>query len=185
MSALDKVKGLFPNLRSEAGKLRTGLRDIRAARDSLIAEREQLVSAPACRADVEHHAHALVDELAAAYPKRLRQALVPFEKRATRAEFSMQDFPQGLLFVLPQPGHDKPVTPADVQAALCYLLNEEVKSGISRALAEQDFSEAGAPGAERRVRIEEIDRELQRLGEEERAILDLLSDVRAAAEDPT
>jgi hypothetical protein len=159
---LARVKEAIDELSAERARLDEA---IEAAK----REREELSTAPLCKADVLSLMHAQLDKEAAAAPERLAQAIMLIASRPLKTDW------KNVPILSNGPG------PADVGgnlAALVGLLAPEIKKALTAAMkAVPEIEGSGPPIAHRLGRIEALDMQISR---DEAALIQLRQEASSA-----
>jgi hypothetical protein len=154
----------FLSIRKSVDSLQGQLAGLRSQAEGLKREREELHLAPATKDDVIAAFCARIDEVGATYPADL--------KRAAGVYFAGREIPslktQPLGFLMPQANHG--MNSAAVVASLAFLLRDDMKAGIARAINALDWPAGAVSLAERSKRLSKLDADIARLESEENSL---------------
>ncbi len=151
----------FLSIRKSVDSLQGQLAGLRSQAEGLKREREELHLAPATKDDVIAAFCARIDEVGATYPADL--------KRAAGVYFAGREIPslktQTLGFLLPQANYG--MNAPALMAGLAFLLQNDLKAGVSRAISALDWPAHAVSLAERSKRLGKLDAEIAKLEKEE------------------
>lgn len=163
----------FARVRQTIQDLADALKKLRAEREELLQKREELEGAPACKADVLALVDAWVDRQGSDFPAKLQNGLsyylrhglvsLPEDRKAATHPLSV------LTAVRDQ---NAMATLASLEFSLFFVLRDEIRMGVRRAVEQLDFSNSGPPRAERLETIAAIDARIDELDTQERELIE-------------
>jgi hypothetical protein len=156
----------FLGLKKSIDGLTGQLAGLRSQAESLKREREELHLAPATKEDVIAAFCARIDEVGASYPADLQRAAGVYFAGRELASLKTQ----GLGFLLPQANYG--MNSAAMMSGLAFLLRDDLKAGITRAINALDWPAGAVNLAERSKRLSKLDSEIAKLEKEEADLRD-------------
>lgn len=158
-----KLADIFAGLRNAKSELASK----RATEKKLQRELEDERSMPLPKSELADLMDTMIDECASAYPERLARSIAehaqnPMQKRAPLNHdegsgngirvCTATEFPQIMA------------TPKTIERALCFLLRDQLKAGVRKAIDEMPYTALfGRPMSERMKRIAKLESELANL----------------------
>lgn len=164
----------FMKLKNEVASIAGKVRDVRAQAEKLKREREDLAAAPATKEDIIRLMMAQVNEAAARYSARLRDAIDHTTTCGQPAHIGTNGKPCSVGIFTVREHQTNPPTVADVQDSLCFFLQGQIKSDLERALKDMSWPAGAQPVEGRAAALEKLDRKIAELDAEE-------TDLRQAA----
>lgn len=153
------MRGALSGVAQEGGALRAKL-------GTLERRLQDLQTMPLPRKEVADMVCAMIDESAGVYLERLSVSLThvfsnPLQNHVIN--INHDEGSRNALVVCQAIGNNPNlVTPKTLERSLCYLFNEQMKSGVRRAIEDMPYPDVvGPPMAERLREIEKCDRDIE------------------------
>lgn len=163
MALLD---GLKESVANAVASFRKEVASTRSQLETARRRREDLLTAPLCKADVVELLHEYIDCVAPQYPAILKKAFagVLREGTALKPELVGSFIHGGLLAATegPQPGHA--ANTEALHRGLLFLLRDPIKVALRDAIDQMEWpSNPGLPRKEREAELKRLDREIAAL----------------------
>lgn len=160
----------FLKLKNEVASIAGKVKDVRAAAEKLKRQRENLAAAPATKDDIIRLILAQVDEAAARYPARLRDAIdyTTTCGQPSHIGINGKHLPVGIFTV--REHRNIPPTISDIQDSLCFFLRSQIKSAIEIAFEDMPWPDGAQPVEGRAAALEKLDCEIAKLEAEETSL---------------
>lgn len=160
----------FNSLKKAVATLGDGLADVRANIYTLRGEREQVANAPPAKSDLVKAYSEWVHSARATYENGLVRSLEPLlRKPGVLLERERAQKHMSVVCASVKPENE--LTAGNLDAALCFLLHDQIVAAIEEAINKMPF-EGGLPMAERAKKLQQLDEQIARLEAEESAFLD-------------
>ncbi|PWB40140.1 MAG: hypothetical protein C3F19_11635 [Rhodocyclales bacterium] len=160
----------FLKLKSEIASVGGKIRALRAESEKLKRRREDLATAPVTREDVLRLMLSQVNEAAARYPKRLREAIDATTQCGVPSCMNHEGDPKHVgIFTVRRHASIEPKV-YDVEASLCFILQPQLKAALERAVKEMPWPDGAQPLEGRAEAIEKLDKEIAKLEAEEKEL---------------
>lgn len=150
---------------------------LRKDKETLMRKREDLVIAPGTKADVIAMFHAHIDEHAAHFPQRLRQAIESNSAFGRDPHRGPDGKPQFGVLSQARRSHHNPCSATDLEESLYFILGPAIKKATADAINAMDWPAEAAPLADRAAQLAKLDKEI---GELEQAEAEMRSAATAA-----
>jgi hypothetical protein len=171
MGMLDGLKRALQGVQD----LQSGLRAVRAQLEAAQREREEIATAPTCRSDVKANFGRWIDGCAAEFDENLKRQMATMLRKPHAFEDLKSQTAlncMGVLSVSPAGGTGP--TPRSVDVALMALLGPSLKTELYRVIDRLEWPSAeGLPMLERKQKIAELDRRIDKLLAEESELVQL------------
>jgi hypothetical protein len=168
----------FLKIKQTISDLGAELKKLRAEREGLMRDREDLQAAPICQSDLLELIDAWIDRRAADFPKRLEAGIDYYRRHALVSlpeDKKTPAHPLATLTAVSDPNAQ--ATLGTLESSLFFVLRGPIKAGLREAVATMDFSDCGRPRAERLEMIAAIDK---RIGEIDAQELELVEQAEKA-----
>jgi hypothetical protein len=153
----------FLKLKRGLDSVAGAIKELQGAIEAKRAEYEHLAALPISRAEVLEILNSYIDAEAGRFPGHLANELknrVGDEGDINR----LRSGAQSTGIVLARRHIEVAPSPNDVQTCLLYLLNDQIKASLAKAVREMGWAEKCAPPrAERQRQLEKLDKEIQKL----------------------
>lgn len=156
----------FNLFKKSIGDLTAQIRKVREEIETLKQRRDLLVMAPPTKADMVAILQKRIDALGEGYPERLVKSLQPW-MGANATEIYQQ--PLGFLLAGQFNTMGQVGDASNLVGGLAYLLRDQFKQGIARAIDAANWPEGSVSLAEREKEIKKLDEKIGQLeGEDKR-----------------
>ena len=163
----------FTKVKATISALAGELKSLRAERERLMRDREDLEAAPICQSDLLQLIDDWVDRRAADFPKRLETGLSYYRRHALVSLPEDKKTPAHPLATLTAVvDANATATLGTFESSLFFVLRDPIKAGLREAVATMDFSDCGRPRAERIETIKAIDARIDELDTQERELVE-------------
>lgn len=181
---MSKLAEVLNDALNSLGRAKQGVAELGATLKAKEKEREDLVSLARPKAELIELIDERIDESAAAYPERLARALAhdahhPMDKRhaLNHDEGAWSDVKVCTATEHPQVAP----TPKTIERALCFLLRDQLKAGVRKAIDEMPYpTRVGPPMTERSKRLAQLDADIASLKAQIKEINDRMREVGVA-----
>lgn len=146
--------------RTNTGNLKARLRDLNTSLERALVRREDLLTLPLPPADIAEMLCGVIDRKASHYAPRLLNK-ISFVLGDPKMAPESQAFQTAADLVFPAEGHNRGGL-GDVEVMMAYMLGDQVKAGIRRALAESKYK-CGPSRADRAKELAKLETEISEL----------------------